>query len=314
MTSEILSQKSASLSSCAKCRGELVRDPNSGEIACQKCGLVILDYSEEVSYSRYSKSSDNSLDYQLTSSTVSLPDYGLSTEISQSNKDSRGKYLSQRDGLDAGRLAKWHRRIKTSNPQQRVLTTSLGKISEVTQILALPKSVSEEASWICRKSLKLGSLAGKPSKGIAVASVFLACRRLRVDRSLKQIAEAGGISHRIVWKYYGLISNDLGGANIPRRNIKTYISKLANISKIDPRIERLALEIANETEAEMIPGGKTPLGVAAAHLYIGSVLLGGFIPEKEIAEVAEISDVTLRMRCREILEQFTIRQKLNPRN
>ena len=244
---------------------------------------------------------------------MSLPDFGLSTEISTSNKDSRGKHLSQSNGVDHGRLAKWNRRIKTSKPEMRTLSTSLAKISEVAGVLQLPKSVGEEAAWICRKALKMGSLAGKSSKGIAIASVYLACRKLGVDRPLKQIADAGGISHRVVWKYYATISSELGGSSIPRRSIKSYISKLANTAKIDTRIERLALQIASETESEMIPGGGVPLGIAAAHIYVASVLWGGFIPESEVAEIAGITDVTLRIRCREILEHFTIKQKLRAR-
>jgi len=302
------------LSYCVKCRGNLLRDQNSGEVVCQKCGLVLLEYNVDASPNRWAKSGEFSQEYQLTPTTVSLADYGISGEISASRRDSHGKYLSQRDGIDATRLAKWHRRIKASSSDQKILTAALARISEVCGVLQLPRSVAEEAAWICRKSLKVGSLAGKSSKGISIASIYMACRKLGVDRSIKQVAEAASLSHRVVWKYYGMLSNELTGSVVPHRSIKTYISKLANTSKIDPRIERLALQIATTTEAEMIPTGGVPLGVAAAHIYIASVFSGGFIPEQEIAESADITDVTLRIRCREILEQFTIKQKLRSRN
>ena len=37
-----------------------------------------------------------------------------------------------------------------------------------------------------------------------------------------------------------------------------YISKIANLTKTDTRIERLALEIAEKTETKSITDGKAP--------------------------------------------------------
>ena len=53
-----------------------------------------------------------------------------------------------------------------------------------------------------------------------------------------------------------------------------------------------------------------PAGLAAAYVYISSVLFGEHIPPREIAKSADITEVTLRYRCKEILEKFVIRQKL----
>ena len=51
-------------------------------------------------------------------------------------------------------------------------------------------------------------------------------------------------------------------------SISQYISKLANLSKFDTKIERLALEIAKKTENHLLSDGKSPNGIAAAYLYL----------------------------------------------
>jgi transcription initiation factor TFIIB len=43
---------------------------------------------------------------------------------------------------------------------------------------------------------------------------------------------------------------------------------------------------------------------------MASVMLGVRIPQREIADVAEVTEVTIRNRCREILENFIITQSL----
>jgi len=61
-----------------------------------------------------------------------------------------------------------------------------------------------------------------------------------------------------------------------------------------------------------ISGGKAPAGLAAAYVYISSVLLSEHVPQREIAEVAEVTEVTVRNRCRELLDNFLITQNLKP--
>ena len=97
---------------------------------------------------------------------------------------------------------------------------------------------------------------------------------------------------------------------VPPPSLEKYISKLVNITKIDPKVERLALYLMRKTADSKTFGGKAPAGLAAAFVYISSVLLGERVPQREIAEAAEVTEVTVRNRSREILDRFYIRQIL----
>ena len=46
------------------------------------------------------------------------------------------------------------------------------------------------------------------------------------------------------------------------------------MTQTEVRVERLALEIAEKTKDSNIADGKAPNGIAAAYLYVSSVLLG----------------------------------------
>ncbi len=305
---------SLGLRECPNCRSSLIGDLEKGEILCPRCGFVTLDQSVDTSpewkgmdYEEREKRSRVGLP-----STYSLHDFGLSTDISSENRDSHGKYLDPFNKSTAARMQKWQRRIRTSNAGERSLSIALAKISESADILRLPSPIVEDASHIFRKSARMSVSKSKSIAGMATAALFLACRRSNVNRSLKEIANAAGINSRAAAKYYRLLINQVENNYVPPPSVQKYISKLVNREKINAKVERLALELADRANESEISSGKTPSGLAAAYVYIASVLCGEHIPQREIAEFAEVTEVTVRNRCREILGKFSIRQKLRP--
>jgi transcription initiation factor TFIIIB Brf1 subunit/transcription initiation factor TFIIB len=41
-------------------------------------------------------------------------------------------------------------------------------------------------------------------------------------------------------------------------------------------------------------------------------MVGAHLPQREVAEFAEVTEVTVRNRCREILDNYVIRQEFMP--
>jgi transcription initiation factor TFIIIB Brf1 subunit/transcription initiation factor TFIIB len=94
--------------------------------------------------------------------------------------------------------------------------------------------------------------------------------------------------------------------------IDQYISKLANMAKIDTKVERLAIDIAHKTNNHLLADGKSPNGLAAAYIYLASVLLGVSLLQMEISNFAGITEVTIRNRCKDILSSFKITVIVKP--
>ena len=91
-----------------------------------------------------------------------------------------------------------------------------------------------------------------------------------------------------------------------------YISKIANLSKTEVRVERLALEIAEKIKDSSIADGKAPNGIAAAYLYVASILLGQNVLQRDISSIAGVTEVTIRNRCKEILTSYRLKITLRP--
>jgi transcription initiation factor TFIIB len=105
---------------------------------------------------------------------------------------------------------------------------------------------------------------------------------------------------------YSMISTS---ANVA---IDHYISKLVNISKIDTRVERLAIDIASKTNNHLLADGKAPNGLAAAYIYLAAVLLGINLLQIDISNFAGITEVTIRNRCKDIFSNFKVMIKVKP--
>ena len=105
---------------------------------------------------------------------------------------------------------------------------------------------------------------------------------------------------------------ELGTVTTPTVTMDKYISKFANMTNTDTRVERLSLEIADKTIDRNLADGKAPNGIAAAYLYIASILLGQSVLQRDVSTVSGVTEVTIRNRCKEILTSFKLNIALRP--
>jgi transcription initiation factor TFIIB len=94
--------------------------------------------------------------------------------------------------------------------------------------------------------------------------------------------------------------------------IDQYIAKLANMAKIDTKVERLAIDLAHKTDDHFLADGKAPNGLAAAYIYIAAVLLGVNLLQMDVSSLAGVTEVTIRNRCKDILTSFKLTISVKP--
>ena len=305
---------------CPECRSTLIDDIHSGEKICSGCGLVAMeqmsDYGPE---SRATNLEDKMKSARATGQTTySQHDLGIRTEIALGTKDFSGKTISSDIANQMYNLRKWQTRIRVASPRERRLANILSKIGETCQSLSLPKNVTESASMIYRNFEGQAEAKGKSVACMSAATIYMACKQCDVVRSLDEICAATGstkdekMNVKLTAKYYRTLVMELGSKTAPVVTLEKYISKIANLAKLEVRVERLAAEIAEKTENHEIADGKAPNGLAAAYLYIASTLLGQSILQRDVSSVAGITEVTIRNRCKEILTAYKIKITLRP--
>ena len=306
---------------CSACESSLIDDTANGEIICSGCGIVVAeqmeDHGPEVKSTRLEDKMK--LARATGQTTYSQHDLGIATEISMGSKDFSGKSINSEIASQMNNLRKWQKRVRISSSRDRRLSNVLGKISEVSQNCSLPKNVVETASKIYRSlDGKHIQVKGKSVLSISAAVIYLACKQCAIVRSLEEIIQAttpmkeAKAKVKLASRYYRTLVMELGTVTAPVLTMDKYISKIANMTNTDTRVERLALEIAVKTKNRSITDGKAPNGIAAAYLYVSSILLGQSILQRDVSSVSGVTEVTIRNRCKEILSNSKLKLTLRP--
>ena len=308
-------------SHCPECKSSIVDDIHNGERICSSCGIVVAEQMAD--YGQEAKTNNLEDKMKLAratgQTTLAQHDLGIATEISMGTTDFSGKKINSQIANQMQNLRKWQQRVRVSSPRERRLSNVLSKITEICQGDSLSKNVIETSSLIYRSlDSKEIDVKGKSVVSISAAVVYMACKQCDVVRTLEEICRGVCLpkdvksKSKLAARYYRNLVMELGSITAPVITMDKYISKIANLTKIDVKVTRLALEISSKIKDRSIEDGKAPNGIASAYLYIASILLGQNVLQRDISSVSGVTEVTIRNRVKEILALNKMRISLRP--
>lgn len=238
-------------------------------------------------------------------SNYAISDKGLSTVIDWKNKDSNGRAIAEKNRAEWYRLRKWNKRIRIANARERNLAYALSELDRYSSRLNIPRSVREDAAFIYRAAARKQLIRGRSIDGVVSSSLYTACRRCNIPRTLDEISEVSNVSKKQIGKNYRFICRELEIKLKPTSPVD-YVSRFGSKLGLSGEIQAKAVEIINQAIEEGLSSGKGPTGVAAAALYIAAVLLGERKTQSEIAGVAGVTEVTIRNRYKELAEKINV--------
>jgi transcription initiation factor TFIIB len=163
--------------------------------------------------------------------------------------------------------------------------------------------IKENAAVIYRKALAKGLVRGRSIAAIVAAALYVACRSSETPRTLREIAEASVLNKKEVARCYRLLLRTLD-IQMPIADPITYISKIGERIGITGQTQGLAIRILREAKKRRIASGKDPMGLAAAALYIACLQVNEKKTQKDIAEAAAVTEVTVRNRYKALKRQL----------
>ena len=180
---------------------------------------------------------------------------------------------------------------------------ALSEITKISNNLTLPKNILETASVIYRKAVKERLIRGRSIQGVTSAALYLACRQCGLPRTLDEIAQASNVHKKEVGRSYRFLIKELN-YSIPPLKPSQYITKFSNQLTMQGKVEEIAHKILATAKELKLTSGRGPTGIAAAASYIASVLTGERKTQREIAEIAQVTEVTIRNRYKELVERM----------
>lgn len=302
---EMEEEKAIANNKCPECIEDLKHDGD--ELVCPECGLVIdsasIDRGPE--WRAFNHSERQSKSRVGAPTTQTMHDKGLSTTIDWKNKDAYGRNISSKKRSQMNRLRRWQERIRTKDAGERNLQFALSEIDRMSSSLGIPDSVREVASVLYRKALSEDLIRGRSIEGVATACLYAACRREGLPRSLEEIEAVSRVERKEIGRTYRYVSKALGLEMQPV-DPKQYVPRYCSQLELSEKVKTKAMEIIDVTAEKGLLSGKSPTGYAAAAIYASALLCNEKKTQREVAEVAQVTEVTIRNRYQEQIEAMQL--------
>ena len=286
------------LDKCPRCaHSPMIIDSSGGELFCSNCGFVLKEKMEEVGpeWRSFSNEEKDEKSRVGLPTSVAISDMGLATVIGGENRDASGRTLSGSMRSTVERLRTWDRRSQAHESADRNLRQAFSELHRYADKLTVNEAVVEKAAYIYRKAFERGLVRGRSITAITVASLYAACRDMEIPRTLKDMAAVSNIKKKDIARSYRLLFRELD-MHMPVVDPARCISKIASRAGMKEKTQRRALEILTMAGPMRVSAGKDPMGFAASALYVACTLENDGKTQRDIAEAAGVTEVTIRNR------------------
>ena len=205
-------------------------------------------------------------------------------------------------------------KIQESGPEWRSFTQdehgdrarqAFSELNRLKDKLAISDSVVEKAAYIYRKALNKGLVRGRSISALMASALYAACRDTETPRNLKDVEIAANIKRKDIARCYRLLVKELD-LKMPVTDSVQCIARIASKIGIGEKTKRFAIQVLKSAQANEASAGKDPMGLAAAALYLSCVKNGEDKTQRDIAEAANVTEVTIRNRYKGLKESIDV--------
>ena len=138
-------------------------------------------------------------------------------------------------------------------------------------------------------------------------SVVAATRLDGVARTIDEIAVVSRVDSLEIKRTYRYVVRELD-VQVPPTDPIEYVGRIVSELDCSGDTTRQARQLIEAATAQGVHSGKSPVGIAASAVYAAGKLCGENITQDDVSEVADVSNVTIRNRYREVLKAYEERQ------
>ncbi|BEP18604.1 transcription initiation factor IIB family protein [Pyrofollis japonicus] len=270
-----------------------------GRLVCSKCGYVIeespIDLGPEWrSFNEEDRARRSRVGAPLT---ARIHDQGLTTYI-----------YAKRTELRARKLVALQANLRSHG--QKKLISILQEANRAASKLRLPSRVSETMARILRQLYNTGILRKNNISEYIAAAAVIAARIEKHPLTMRDTAEVLGVNEQDVWRAYRRIVTKLRVRPAAPPRPQMFVSRIASKLNVSGEVETLAMRFATLLVSTGLAQGKPPEALAAASVYLASILLDQKRNQLAVARTINVTDATIRNRYRDIVDNFYIEVRL----
>lgn len=193
----------------------------------------------------------------------------------------------------------------SASRSERNLLQAFRDISNWCDQFSLPKTISDIAKQLYKRSDEEKLLRGKPLEAVIAACIFIACRKAHVPRTFREICNLTHVSKKVLGQCYKQLEqafNLTPGASADRHSNagsgtgpEDLLVRYCNHLDLPPNVQPICSDIIVKARDLGIALGRSPISVAGGAIYFTCHLLGKPKSMKDISAVAGVSEATIKL-------------------
>ncbi|KAF9535121.1 cyclin-like protein [Crepidotus variabilis] len=297
---------------CPDCRDpnpHIVEEFGSGDLVCGNCGLVLGDRVVDTRSEWRTFANDEGDDPSRV---------GAASDPLMEGIEQLDTVISFRDGGSgmARELQRAASRSQNTRSERNILT-AFRDISSWCDQFSLPKTISDIAKQLYKRSDEEKLLRGKPLDAVIAACIFIACRQAHVPRTFREICNLTHVSKKVLGQCYKALEQAFNlspgatstshNSSSPTTGPETLLVRYCNHLDLPPNVQSICSDIIVAARKHGIADGRSPVSIAGGAIYFTCHLLGKVKSVRDISAVAGVSEGTIKLVYR---LYYTDREKL----
>ncbi|KAF7336963.1 Transcription initiation factor IIB [Mycena venus] len=284
---------------CPECidpNPNIAEEFGSGDLVCRKCGLVLGDRIVDTRSEWRTFANDEGDDPSRV---------GAASDPLMKGREQLDTVVSFRNGGSgmARELQRAASRAQSSRAERNFLT-AFRDISSWCDQFSLPKTVSDIAKQLYKRSDEERLLRGKPLDAVIAVCIFIACRQAHVPRTFQEIYNLTGVSKKTFGQCYRALEqafNLTAGASAatstpsPSAGPENMLARYCNHLDLPPNVQFICSDIIVQARKHGIADGRSPVSIAGGAIFFTCNLLGKVKSLQDISAVAGVSEKTIKL-------------------
>merc|ERR1719219_689724 len=267
----------------------LIEDHRAGDQICSECGLVVGDRVIDVGSEWRTFSSEAGGEDK---SRVGGPENTLLGSCDLSTMIGPGR-MTGGSSSNMDTMAMYNNRNSRVSSSDRTLLNAFRTIMNMADRINLPKTIVDRANQLFKMVSDGKFLKGRSNDAIAAACLYIACRQEGVPRTFKEIVAVSTVSKKEIGRCFKLILK-AHDTSVDLITTGDFMARFCGTLDLAREVQKAATHIAKSSvDFDLVPG-RSPISVAAAAIYMASQASDDKRPQREIADIAGVADVTIR--------------------
>jgi len=284
---------------CPECRDpnpNIVEEFGSGDLVCGNCGLVLGDRIVDTRSEWRTFANDEGDDPSRV---------GAASDPLMEGMEQLDTVISFRDGGSgiARELQRAASRSQNSRSERNLLT-AFRDISSWCDQFSLPKTISDIAKQLYKRSDEERLLRGKPLDAVIAACIFIACRQAHVPRTFREICNLTRVQKKTLGQCYKALEQAFNLS--PGASAQTTSSSLSNAPEnllvrycnhldLPANVQSICSDIIIAARNHGIADGRSPVSIVGGAIYFTCLVLGKNKSVRDISGVAGVTESTIKL-------------------